>query len=106
MSAPSRNCHRWADETATKDTKRKASNMSTTQQPALLESVREKLGKEVVGYHSYVGDDTILIRPESVLPVMKILKEQFQLGMLADLSAVDYLDQEPRFEVVYHLNSL
>ena len=26
--------------------------------------------------------------------------------MLADLSAVDYLGQEPRFEVVYHLNSL
>ncbi len=26
--------------------------------------------------------------------------------MLADLSAVDYLGQTPRFEVVYHLNSL
>jgi NADH-quinone oxidoreductase subunit C len=79
---------------------------SNPTQANLLETVRQKLGKEVVGYHSYVGDDTILIKPESVLSVLKILKEQFQFDMLADLSAVDYLGQSPRFEVVYHLNSL
>lgn len=72
----------------------------------LLQSVRSKLGKEIVGFHSYLGDDTILLKKSSVFSVLKMLKEQFQFGMLADLSAVDFLGQEPRFEVVYHLNSL
>ncbi|HET6267846.1 MAG TPA: NADH-quinone oxidoreductase subunit C [Acidobacteriota bacterium] len=73
---------------------------------ALIQSVRAKLGAEIVGSHSYRGDDTILVRKESIVPVMKLLKEEFQFGMLADLTAVDYLGQTPRFEVVYHLNSL
>jgi NADH-quinone oxidoreductase subunit C len=73
---------------------------------ALIQSIRSKLGPEIIGSHSYRGDDTILVRKESIVPVMKLLKEEFQFGMLADLTAVDYLGQTPRFEVVYHLNSL
>jgi NADH-quinone oxidoreductase subunit C len=38
--------------------------------------------------------------------VLKLLKEEYGFDMLADLSAVDYLGQEPRFELVYHLNSI
>jgi NADH-quinone oxidoreductase subunit C len=72
----------------------------------LIQSIRAKISKDVLGFHSYVGDDTILIRRESVFAVLKLLKEEFGFDMLADLSAVDYLGQEPRFEVVYHLNSL
>ena len=72
----------------------------------LIQNVRDRFPQAVIGYHSYVGDDTILVRRESILEVLRVLKEQFQFGMLADLSAVDYLGQTPRFEVVYHLNSL
>ncbi|HSE41712.1 MAG TPA: NADH-quinone oxidoreductase subunit C [Acidobacteriota bacterium] len=72
----------------------------------LIESIRAKVSKDVLGFHSYLGDDTILIRRESIFPVLKLLKEEYGFDMLADLSAVDYLGQEPRFEVVYHLNSL
>jgi NADH-quinone oxidoreductase subunit C len=73
---------------------------------SLIQSIRAKVSKDVLGFHSYLGDDTILIRRESVFAVLKLLKEEFAFDMLADLSAVDYLGQEPRFEVVYHLNSL
>ena len=76
------------------------------EETALIQSIRAKLGSEIIGSHSYRGDDTILVRKESIVPVMKLLKEEFQFGMLADLTAVDYLGQTPRFEVVYHLNSL
>ena len=72
----------------------------------LIESIRAKVSKDILGFHSYLGDDTILIRRESIFPVLKLLKEEYGFDMLADLSAVDYLGQEPRFEVVYHLNSL
>jgi NADH-quinone oxidoreductase subunit C len=73
---------------------------------SLIQSIRAKVSKDVLGFHSYVGDDTILIRRESIFTVLKLLKEEFGFDMLADLTAVDYLGQEPRFEVVYHLNSL
>ena len=41
----------------------------------LIESIRSKVSKDVVGYHSYVGDDTIVIRRESVVPLMQMLKD-------------------------------
>lgn len=72
----------------------------------LVEIVKQKFPQAVLGFHSYLGDDTILVRREDILEVLRMLKEQHQFGMLADLTAVDYLGQIPRFEVVYHLNSL
>jgi NADH-quinone oxidoreductase subunit C len=76
------------------------------EESSLIQSIRAKVTSDVLGYHSYLGDDTILVKRESIFPLMKLLKEQFQFEMLADLSAVDYLGQQPRFEIVYHLNSL
>jgi len=73
---------------------------------SFIEIVRKAFPNAVLGFHSYVGDDTILVRRDSAFEVLRALKEQHQFGMLADLSAVDYLGQTPRFEVVYHLNSL
>ena len=76
------------------------------EESTLIQSVRAKIARDVVGYHSYLGDDTIVVRRESIVAVLKLLKEEFGFNMLMDLSAVDYFGQEPRFEVVYHLNSL
>jgi NADH-quinone oxidoreductase subunit C len=76
------------------------------EESALIQSLRAKAPKDIIGVHSYRGDDTILVRRESIVPIMKLLREEFKFEMLADLTAVDYLGQEPRFEVVYHLNSL
>lgn len=72
----------------------------------LIQSIKNQAGSDIIGYHSYVGDDTILVRPESILRVMEMLKGQFQFGILVDITAVDYLGQQPRFEMVYHLNSM
>lgn len=76
------------------------------EESTLLQSVRAKIANDILGFHSYRGDDTILVRRESIFAVLKLLKEEFGFNMLADLTAVDFLGQEPRFEVVYHLNSL
>ena len=76
------------------------------EQTALVQSIRSEFTDFLVGYHSYLGDDTLIIKREALFDVMKILKEKFQFEMLMDVSGVDYLGQDPRFEVVYHLNSL
>jgi len=54
------------------------------------------------------GEDTILIRPESLRRVMELLKSdpRLQFNVLVDVTAVDYLGRSPRFEVVYHLLSI
>lgn len=76
------------------------------QQTELVQGIRSEIAKHIIGYHSYCGDDTLILRNESLFEVMKLLKEKFQFEMLMDICVVDFLGQEPRFEVVYHLNSL
>ena len=75
-------------------------------QTELIQTIRSEVASQEIGYHSYRGDDTIIVRRETLFEVMKMLKEKFHFEMLMDICAVDYLGQEPRFEVVYHLNSL
>jgi NADH-quinone oxidoreductase subunit C len=76
------------------------------EQSELVQSIRTKIERHIVGYHAYAGDETFLVRRDGLFEIMKILKEEFQFEMLMDITVVDYLGQQPRFEVVYHLNSL
>ncbi len=73
-----------------------------------LTRVRESFPQAIIEYHSFRGDDTLVIRKEWLIPVMKLLKEEPDLDyrMLMDLAGVDYLPRQPRFEVVYNIYSL
>ena len=55
--------------------------------------------------HARLGDLTALIDPERVTDVMRFLRDELDFDMLMDLTAVDYLGENPRFEMVYHLYS-
>ena len=75
------------------------------------ERLKEKFGSAVPATHDFRGDETAVIKKESLLEVLRFLKENPELdfNVLMDLSAVDYLpfgEARPRFEVVYHLYSL
>ncbi|MBM3790285.1 MAG: NADH-quinone oxidoreductase subunit C [Acidobacteria bacterium] len=74
----------------------------------LLNLLREKLRDRALEVSAPQGDATALILPQSLLEVMRLLKEDPQLGfdMLVDVTAVDYMGRKPRFDVVYHLLSL
>src|SRR6476660_6565876 len=73
-----------------------------------LSRAKHVLGDAVTATHSYRGDDTLVVKPEAVLDALRQLKEdaQLQMNFLVDLTAVDYLGRDPRFEVVYHLRSM
>jgi len=74
---------------------------------ALLDLLRQKFPREVKEAFTDLGDEVIIIEQDSLLPVVKFLRGQpHQYGLLLDLTCVDYLGQEPRFEMVYHLYSL
>ena len=50
------------------------------------------------------GDDVVFVRKEGIVEVCRFLKEEPALDfrMAPYITAVDYLGQEPRFEVVYN----
>lgn len=76
----------------------------------LLEQVKQTLGEAVLSSHDFRGDETVVVKRETLLDVMRRLKgPEFDFNILMDLSAVDYVafgEKRPRFEVVYHLYSL
>jgi len=64
--------------------------------------------ESIIETHSYRGDDTAIVKKEDLLEICTFLRDDKELlyNFMMDLTAVDYLGREPRFEVVYHLYSL
>ncbi|MES1185129.1 MAG: NADH-quinone oxidoreductase subunit C [Myxococcales bacterium] len=75
---------------------------------ALIELVKKNFPDAVLETHSQLGDDTIVLAPGRWKEVCRFLKDHQQSGMdmLTDLTAVDFPDRDPRFEIVAHLYSL
>ena len=75
---------------------------------AVISRLEATLPAKVRDSHEHRGDETVVIAREDALEVFRHLKEYPDLAFdfLMDLTAVDYLGREPRFEVVYHLYSL
>jgi NADH-quinone oxidoreductase subunit C len=72
----------------------------------ILQQLTERFGASVVETHSQFGDDTAVIDAQAWLEVCAFCKEKLDFNMLTDLTAVDFPDRDPRFEVVVHLYSL
>jgi len=73
----------------------------------VLDKLRERFPADVLATDRYRGDDSVVIRPESVVEVARFLRDEPRLrfDLPLDVTTVDYIGQEPRFEVVYHLFS-
>jgi NADH-quinone oxidoreductase subunit C len=73
-----------------------------------LRRLIEAHGGALRATHANLGDATALVEVSQLEPVMRFLRDdaECQFDMLTDLTAVDYLGEEPRFEVVYHLYSV
>ena len=74
----------------------------------LVAHVKSLLGSDVLDSHTHVGDATVLVAVDRAREALKKLRDDpsTAFNVLVDLTAVDYLGREPRFEVVYHLASL
>ena len=67
----------------------------------ILEKLQETFGDRVSPSQS-IDQTVVHIAAAEIVRVVTFLKSQ-GFTMLIDLSAVDYLRREPRFDVVYHL---
>lgn len=74
----------------------------------VIQCVLERFADQVIDTHSKLGDDTIALRNDRLLPLLEYLRDDERLAfdMPIDLTVVDwYRRREPRFDVVYHLYS-
>ena len=80
----------------------------TTPADELLARVRALLGADVLDSHAHRGDATVLVPLARLRECLRLLKldPELAFNVLVDLTAVDYLGREPRFELVYHLASI
>ncbi len=73
----------------------------------VLKDLQEKFGSEISKTDLQFGDDIIHIKKEALIPIVNFLRQApYEFTMLLDLTCVDYLGEEDRFEMVYHLFSL
>ncbi|MCP2620051.1 NADH-quinone oxidoreductase subunit C [Candidatus Aminicenantes bacterium AC-334-K16] len=73
----------------------------------ILKALQDKFAQDIIRLGQQFGDDIIQIKKKALLPIVNFLrKEPYEFTMLLDLTCVDYLDDEERFEMVYHLFSL
>jgi NADH-quinone oxidoreductase subunit C len=70
--------------------------------------IRATLGDAVLDYHERLGEYTVTVQRDRIVPVMTVLRDalDFQCKMLIDICGVDYPQRPERFDVVYHLLSL
>ncbi len=70
--------------------------------------IRERFPDAVVETSAHRGETTVVLRPEALVAICTALRDapQLRFNFLADITAVDWPERTPRFEVVYHLLSL
>jgi NADH-quinone oxidoreductase subunit C len=71
---------------------------------AVIDALVERFPEAV--YEPYVGvggDDCAFVKKERIVEVCRFLKQERGFDMAPYVTAVDYLGQDPRFEVVYNL---
>lgn len=73
-----------------------------------LKKLKERFPGSILETHSHRGDDTAVVKKEDILKICTFLRDDESLlyNFMMDVTAVDYIGKEPRFEVVYHLYSL
>ncbi len=73
----------------------------------IVEELKQKFPEKIKEILSDFGDDTVIIDRDFLSELVQFLKQEpYEYTMLLDITCVDYLGREPRFEMVYHLLSL
>ncbi len=73
--------------------------------PAPDERLLERLA--ALGCDASPGTDMLVVKvtPAGLVELVRLLRDEWEFDLLLDITAVDWLGDSPRFEVVYHLYS-
>ena len=79
---------------------------ATTNQPDVVEAIRDRFGDDVLEVVLYAGEYTVRVSREQIVEVCRFLKEEEGFGFLVDIAGLDRFTDEDRFEVFYNLVSI
>ena len=73
----------------------------------ILDDLKKRFSEKIKETLVKFGDEIVIIDRDFLLDVVKFLtKEPYSFTMLLDLTCVDHIGQEDRFQMVYHFFSL
>src|SRR5438552_9125728 len=74
----------------------------------LIEKLKERFGAGLLSAEEARSEETITVSRDRACEVLTALRDEpgLEFDMLTDLTAVDWPERKPRFDVVYHLNSI
>lgn len=73
----------------------------------ITEILKERFQEKIKETSAQFGDETVVIDRDFLVDLSKFLmKESYAYTMLLDMTCVDYLGDDLRFEMVYHLFSI
>ncbi len=74
----------------------------------LTELLHKHFPQAILEEHAFRGDETVVIKAVFLKKILEFLKthEKSKCNLLVDITAVDWLERKPRFDVVYHLYSI
>ena len=69
--------------------------------------VKERFGDAITdGPSRPLGDFCVYVTSERIIDVARFIKQELELDMLMDETAIDYPERSPRFEVLYNFYSV
>ena len=69
----------------------------------LVSALKQKFGQAVLSTVEFRGEQTVNVNLASVKQLLRYCKDELRFDYLVDVSSLDNLGEEPRFEMVYEL---
>jgi NADH-quinone oxidoreductase subunit C len=69
----------------------------------MTRALAEKFGDAVLSTTEFRGEHTLCVSLASLKLLLKYCRDELRFDYLVDISSLDHLGQEPRFEMVYEL---
>ncbi|HEV3310211.1 MAG TPA: NADH-quinone oxidoreductase subunit C [Chloroflexota bacterium] len=71
----------------------------------ISEAIAQKFGPSVLEQSSFRDECTSVVTTDALLDILKFLRDERGFNHLSDVTAVDWLGRQPRFDVIYQLFS-
>ncbi len=69
----------------------------------MVTALKEKFGEAVLSTGEFRGEHTLHVSLSSAKAVLKYCRDEMAFDYLVDISSLDHMGEEPRFEIVYEL---
>jgi NADH-quinone oxidoreductase subunit C len=74
--------------------------------PEVVDALKSRFTDQILGSATFRDEHTVTIVADAIPGVCKFCKDELAFDYLVDISSVDNMGDEPRFELVYELYSM